>query len=65
MFVPSRFIRPPTEFRNLYGPNIRQTMLESYFVSKKREGICNVKYDISALKKARQSKIGEYFHSNL
>ena len=31
LFVPSKFIRPPKEFRSLYGPNIRQTRLESFF----------------------------------
>ena len=30
-FVPSRYVRSPKEFRTLYGPNIRQTRLESYF----------------------------------
>jgi len=34
-FLPSKFVRPPKEFRKLYGPNIRQTILESYFVVKK------------------------------
>jgi hypothetical protein len=34
-FVPSKFVRPPKEFRKLYGPNIRQTVIESFFVSKK------------------------------
>jgi len=31
-FVPSKFTRPPVEFRKLYGSNIRQTVLESFFV---------------------------------
>ena len=31
-FVPSKFVRPPIEFRKLYGPNIRQTVLENFFV---------------------------------
>jgi hypothetical protein len=34
-FVPSKFVRPPKEFRALYGANIRQTVLESFFVCKK------------------------------
>jgi hypothetical protein len=37
LFVPSKFVRPPKEFRTLYGPNIRQTRLESFFSVKKHK----------------------------
>jgi hypothetical protein len=29
-FVPSKFVRPPKEFRNLYGKEKRQTVMESF-----------------------------------
>ena len=30
-FVPSRFVRAPIEFRKLYGPNICQTVIDSFY----------------------------------
>ena len=34
-FIPSKFVKPPLAFRKLYGPNIRQTVLESFFSVRK------------------------------
>ena len=60
LFVPSKFVRPPAEFRSLYGPNIRQTVLESYFVVKKRKEQSKIRVSRIA-KHKRQKKITEFF----
>ncbi len=35
-FLPRRFISPPREFRFLYGREVRQTTIDSFFVVKKK-----------------------------
>ncbi len=61
-FVPSKFVRPPKEFLALYGPNIRQSRLESFFVSRKKEPQSKKedKFFIGCRAK-RQQKIKSYF----
>jgi hypothetical protein len=34
-FVPRKFVCPPREFRLLYGKEIRQTIIESFFSVRK------------------------------
>ena len=53
-------MRPPADFRRLYGPTIRQTVLENYFVIKKKaEPIkTNVFRHVG---KKRQKKITDFF----
>jgi hypothetical protein len=62
MFVPSKFVRPPKEFLALYGPNIRQSRLESFYVSCKKETQAKKedKFFIAPRVK-RQQKIKSYF----
>ncbi len=61
-FVPSKFIRPPREFRMLYGPNVRQTMIDGFFNAGELD---NSKIFKPRIKKSgisiRQSKVEEYF----
>jgi len=38
-FVPRKFVSPPREFRFLYGPEIRQTVLDNFVVVAKEPTI--------------------------
>jgi hypothetical protein len=56
--LPSKFVRPPIEFRRLYGPNIRQTLIDNFVVSGFKTEVSVVK---PSVKKLKQKKIHDYF----
>jgi hypothetical protein len=56
--LPSKFVRPPIEFRRLYGPNIRQTLIDNFVVSGFKTEVLVVK---PSVKKLKQKKIHDYF----
>jgi hypothetical protein len=57
--LPSRFVLPPVEFRRLYGPNIRQTLLENYFGVTGKPNRPSVKPKPKKI--VRQKLISDYF----
>jgi hypothetical protein len=59
MFVPRRFLSPPREFKNLFGKELRQTRIDSYFVGKKMSSSRVSKAEF--VRKLRQSRIESYF----
>ena len=59
-FLASKFVRPPKDFRQLYGPEIRQTVLDSYFLIKKAVVVKAV-VPTSGPKTIRQTKINQFF----
>ena len=61
-FVPSRFVRLPKEFRRLYGPNVRQTMIDGYFNKGKCKNLPTAKLlNRKTGNSIRQSKVVEFF----
>jgi hypothetical protein len=59
-FVPSRFVRPPIEFRKLYGPNICQTVIDSFFPVTKCIDPKAVSVPKKCLNKSRQIDIRKF-----
>jgi hypothetical protein len=60
-FVPSKFVRPPREFRILYGPNVRQTRIDGFFAAGEITTDVVTSRVIRKGKIVRQSKMQEYF----
>jgi|FrelakmetLWP11LW_1041352.scaffolds.fasta_scaffold27781_1 hypothetical protein len=59
-FVPRKFVCPPKEFRMLYGPEIRQTLLDNFVsnVSSRQQSVA-----VKKKPKIVQSLISTFFQS--
>ena len=62
-FLPSKFVRPPREFRILYGPNVRQTMIDGFFSTGEIASDVVKSRFVKQGKIVRQSKMQEFFYS--
>jgi hypothetical protein len=60
-FVPLKFVRPPREFRILYGPNVRQTRIDGFFATGEITTDVVTSRVVRKGKIVRQSKMQEFF----